>query len=400
MIEQDRVSGISIVCVFNDIDVRQDCLDRSIDAYKGSVAVDYIPVDNTSHEFTSAGAALNHGARLARHDVIVFVHQDVYLHSLDRIAQAATTMAGDAWGILGANGVANDGRSVGRLRDRVQLIGANSPDPSEVDSLDEVLFLVRRDRVLREPLSEDPQLAWHAYAVEYGLRLRSKGLRVGAVNLAITHNSLTINLDKLDVAHRRVAQLHPNLLPVATTCGLVAANTPRWKKVGALRRHSWRVRWLRESAAARKVSGQISVPVVLADIRHDIDLLDYSDAAPLHLFNYDNSGGFAEYETERLEVLRRNRPVFCRSTRNYDDLESEIARMPASSSWLVTDISLEHLRGFHGIIDKDSCIAGVQGNAIWLAGGSIIKVLPEQWRAPRAVPLRPRISGRTVAFQS
>ena len=118
MTEPNRIRGISIVCVFNNAEVRKDCLDRSIDAYGGPVPVDYIPVDNTAHDFRSAGAALNHGAARARHEVVVFVHQDVFLHSLDRIAQAAALLDGDEWGVLGANGVTDRGVSVGRIRDR------------------------------------------------------------------------------------------------------------------------------------------------------------------------------------------------------------------------------------------------------------------------------------------
>ena len=397
MTDPGRIAGISIVCVFNDAAVRRDCLDRAIDAYSGAVSVDFVPVDNTGHQFPSAGAALNHGATRAIHDVIVFAHQDVYLHSVDRITEAATFLLDDAWGVLGANGVSHSGASVGRLRDRVQLIGDSSAAPTEVDSLDEVLFMIRRDRVLQDPLSEDGGLAWHAYAVEYGLRMRSKGLRVGALNLAITHNSLTINLDKLDAAHGRIAQLYPEALPVATTCGRIGPGPSRWRRVGALRDHGWRLRWLRESGVARKLHSQLPVPVVLVDIRHDVDLLDFSAARPLYLFNFDDVGGFAEFDTKPLRLLRRERALICASSRNGDDLWSQLEQVPAAESWLVTNIGLEDLRGLRRHVDVDSCIAGVQSNGIWLAGGPVTRALPEQWSGPRAVPLRARVSARPTA---
>lgn len=186
MIDHHAALGISIICVFNNLSVRRNCLDRSIEAYTGPASIDFIPIDNTAHTFKTAGAALNHGASRARHDVVVFVHQDVYFHSIDELVRAASFLTHDDWGLLGANGVTSLGRSAGRLRDRVQLIGSSAPAPVEVDSLDEVLFMVRRDRVLEYPLTEDNDLAWHAYAVEYGIRMRAQGLRVGAVNLAVT----------------------------------------------------------------------------------------------------------------------------------------------------------------------------------------------------------------------
>ena len=162
--------GISIVCVYNDLAVRRECLDRSIEAYVGGVDVDYVAVDNTTHAFSTAGAALNHGARKARHELVAFVHQDVYLHSINRLVDAGVAFKDGTWGLLGANGVTSKGENVGRLRDRAQVIGAHAPSPVEVDSVDEVLFMAPRDLVLNNPISEDGALAWHAYAVEYGLR--------------------------------------------------------------------------------------------------------------------------------------------------------------------------------------------------------------------------------------
>jgi hypothetical protein len=102
--------------------VRRQCLDRSIKKYSGDVDIDYVPVNNTTHAFASAGAALNHGAQKARHDLVVFVHQDVYLHSIDRLFVSGAAFNNGTWGLLGANGITSQSESVGCLRDRTQLI--------------------------------------------------------------------------------------------------------------------------------------------------------------------------------------------------------------------------------------------------------------------------------------
>ncbi len=250
-----RREPVSVVCVFSDAEVRRRCLDRSIEDHRREAEVEYLPIDNTDGSFPTAGAALNHGAALARNDYIVFVHQDVYLHSLRRLEYAAGMLADDPGiGVLGAAGITAGGECVGRIRDRVILLGRPASRPSEVDSLDELLFMVPRSLIAREPLSEAPELAWHAYAVEYGLRARSLGLRVCTLDLPLTHNSLTTNLDRLDVAYAAVAAHHPRALPVrsnlrmdrrAGTCG-----------GGALAAHRWRYRWLRESLAAMPADGR------------------------------------------------------------------------------------------------------------------------------------------------
>src|ERR1700680_3047367 len=107
-------ASVSIICVYNDLAVRQQCLDRSIEALGHEASdVEYIPVDNVSGSYPSAGAALNHGASLAKNEVLAFVHQDVFLHSLTALKEAARQMSAGGFGLLGAVGIGSDGRIVG-----------------------------------------------------------------------------------------------------------------------------------------------------------------------------------------------------------------------------------------------------------------------------------------------
>lgn len=390
--QEQRVRGISIVCVFNDLEMRQDCLDRSIAAYTGDVDVDYIPVDNRRHEFTSAGAALNHGAARARHDVVVFVHQDVYLHSIDRIAHVGAQLNGDTWGILGASGAPSQGQFIGRMRDRVQVIGRNADLPLEVESLDEVMFMIRRDRVLDAPLTTDPDLAWHAYAVEYGLRMRRRGLGVGAVNLAITHNSLTVNLARLAAGHDRVGALYPDLLPVRTTCGLIGSRTWSWRDAPVIRSHGWRLGWLARSLRSIRPGQALGVPVVFGDIRTDVDLLGFNAKAPLKVVNLDAQGGFARYAHDTIRLDRSGSPVDFRAVASVDQLLDEVAALPAAGSVLLADLAMKDLSRFVDRLPNQSeWLLGLQQGAIWMLGGPVVRELPSEWTARQAVPLSSRL---------
>ncbi len=383
-----RLPGISVVCVFNDPKVREECLDRSIAANSGAVDVDYVPVDNTGHAFSTAGAALNHGASLARHDVVVFAHQDVYLHSVDRLAAVAAHLAGEQWGVLGANGFSRGAESVGMIRDRVQLIGSDEVVPREVDSLDEVLFMVRRDRVLSHPLTEDPDLAWHAYAVEYGLRMRRLGLGVGAANLAVTHNSLTINLARLDVAHRRVAALYPERLPVQTTCGEVGERSSTWKDAPVIRDHRWRLRWLRSSKRAMAARQVLDVPVVLGDIRMDVD--DLNTGGRLNVVNLDRVGGFVGDAPGAIQLTRRDTDVVFWAAATVEEVLEVAASLAPSESVLLADLSAGDLPALTGRLPEGfDWLLGLHDDTTWLLGGPAARDLPDQWFEPRAVPLGP-----------
>ncbi len=134
--------------------------------------------------------------------------------------------------------------------------------------------MIERDRAVADPLSEDPDLAWHAYAVEYGARVRDQGLRVVATDLPLTHNSMTVNLDRLAEAHARVA----SSIPATCRCRPPAASFASPGSVRAGGRcfavAAGRPRGLRESVLAVRLARQAGVrasDVALADIRLDID---------------------------------------------------------------------------------------------------------------------------------
>lgn len=264
---------ISIVCVFNDRDVLESCLSRSVSAGRADAPqTEFLPVDNRNGEFPTAGAALNHGARLAHNEVIVFVHQDVVLHSLAELERAAGILMDDLEiGVIGAVGIDHRRRVVGRMRDRVVQIGESAAVPRDVDSLDEVLLMIRRELVLNSPLTEEPALAWHAYGVEYSARVRRAGMRATAMDLILTHNSLTTNLDRLDLAHRMVGEHYPELLPIRTTCGTVYQGDGPGGLARAARRVRGAAIWWEESWEARALRRETQAPIVLADIRLLVD---------------------------------------------------------------------------------------------------------------------------------
>ncbi|WP_372593641.1 glycosyltransferase [Actinotalea sp.] len=339
MVGSPRRTPVSIVCVFNDPEVRVSCLDRSIRAGLDEAPdTEYIPVDNTSGQYASAGAALNAGARRARHGVVVLVHQDVYLHSLAALERAAGALEDDpSTGLVGAVGVAATGSVAGVVRDRVVIIGRQSSAPVPVDSLDEVLFMIEADRLHREPLSEDPDLAWHAYAVEYGARVRRQGLRVVAADIPLTHNSMTTNLDRLAEAHARVAQLYPELVPLRTTCGIVRDAHRRSRFATLLRRRHGAATWIRESVTAtdlaRRVGSRTS-DVLLADIRLLIDdALDALGASGLDILNLDVPAPDVSWDVA--ELRRRERDVSA-ARATVDDVVASLGESRRERAVLVT----------------------------------------------------------------
>lgn len=380
---------VSVICVFNDPGVRRGCLDRSIADLREEAMVEYLPIDNVDGRFETAGAALNHGASLARHDHLVFVHQDVYLHSLASLEATAGALADDpAIGLIGAFGVDSSGGVVGRIRDRVILSGTPLERPTEVASLDEVLFMAPRAQVLREPLSEAPDLAWHAYAIEYGLRVRSLGLRVCATDIPLTHNSSTTNLDRLDVAYDAVAASYPGDVPLPATCGTVGAPSRLRRRAGILRPHRWRYRWLRESAvvhAARRIAG--GGRCVLGDIRLDIDeVLASNRGTPLRVVNLERGPGFVGGH-HPLQLARDGRPISFAS-HPMPELTDIVSGLAPDASMLVTDLRIADLKALAPHLPAAPRVLGFRREiGLWILLGAAAGARPREWRSPKARPL-------------
>jgi hypothetical protein len=387
-----RREPVSVVTVFNDPAVRESCLDRSIEAHRDdALDVDYVPVSNVDGAFASAGAALNHGVGQSRHEYVVFVHQDVYLHSLTALEMAAGMLAEDETiGLLGAIGVTADGRFFGQLRDRVILLGDPAAHPAPVDCVDEALFIVPRRLLEREPLTEDPNFAWHAYAVEYGLRARAQGLRVRAVDIPLTHNSLTVNLDRLDVAYAALAASYPGAMPVMTPQGLVGGPARARDRTSFLSAHRWRYRWLRESRDARAGSRAAGgSPCILADIRMDVDelLAHVSSDPPLLIVNVDHHGSFVDARPAPLSLMRAGLPIRVASA-TLAEVPATVTRSAQGGPALVTNLDLEGVELLSSELPRERRIVGFRTSiGYWMLTGVSPESTPDAWRSRRATPL-------------
>ena len=351
--------------------------------------MEYLRIENVNGTYPTAGEALNHGVSLATNDVVIFVHQDVFLHSLTALKQAAGQMLAGGFGVLGAVGVRSDGRLIGRIRDRVVLEGDPVVQPTDVDSLDEVLFLAPRSQLLTDPITECRDMAWHAYAVEYGLRMRRQGLRTGVVDIPLTHNSLTINLARLDTAHQAIAACYTDLLPVRTTCGTVTGKTAQGGGHVWFPSHRWRYRWLLDSIVlqgVRRAAGPI--PSVLADIRHDVDeVIDRAPGRRLHIINCSSDRRFVTDGLDPLEFPRRDGTVLFTEC-SISDIPAVLASGSSESWLLLTNLSQPDIKVLAPNLGKIPHVLGFHApTGFWLLLGAAFTDLPPRWLSRRATPL-------------
>lgn len=390
---------VTIVCVYNDPDVLRTCLEASIaTGMPDAPQTQFVPVDNRGNPFSTAGAALNHGARQAVNEVVVFVHQDVVLHSLVALEQAAhVLLSHPEIGIMGAVGIDDHRRIVGRIRDRVVAIGIPAPTPRDIDSLDEVLFMITREQVLREPLAEDPTLAWHAYGVEYSCRVRRAGLRATAFDVPITHNSLTVNLARLDEAHRRVGEEYPELLPIHTTCGTIHRGDGPGGLSRTLRRGRGAAIWWGESVEARYLGRSVpGSPVVLADIRLVIDeAVTIAGMRSLRVLDLepDAAGRAPVRDVERFGI------PFTVESVAYEDVPALLAERTPDELLLISGID-RHRLGELGLSAHAAHVVGYwKDTGIWALVGAAPEAVAPLWAETRNRPFAGILPERGFATQ-
>jgi hypothetical protein len=194
--------------------------------------------------YASASSAFCAAMAQCQHDVVVFVHQDVYLPKpwgaqLMRSVQALST-SDPAWAVLGVYGSQPNGKQVGCVwSSGLQAVfGAPFEQPRAVHSIDEVLIVLRRS----SGVTFDPALpGYHLYATDLVQTALSRGLGAYVISAPVVHNS------------RPVLYLAADYFKAyAYVCGKWQHRLPIYNNVARLTRRGpayWRLRarhWLNE----------------------------------------------------------------------------------------------------------------------------------------------------------
>ena len=174
----------------------------------------------------NAAEGLNAGIEQARHEIVVLVHQDVYLPEgwpARLVAQwRLAEQQGGPLGVAGVFGVLDRGvpfDAIGRVVHRDRLLSHRSL-PADVDGLDELLMVLPRDT----PLRVDGDLGWHLYGTDLALQAQQKGLRVVVVDAPCHHNSLTGRVPwQYRESERVLARKWEEFLPIHTNLSSIGS---------------------------------------------------------------------------------------------------------------------------------------------------------------------------------
>lgn len=175
----------SVIVVSNNNDILESTLLISPDLKDGIEVV-------IERDAVSASAGYNAGIRKSSGDILVFVHQDVYLPEgwFKQLLQAVNYLNKEEphWGVLGVYGSGPDSVGHGHLYSTGLgcVVGTPLAHPVRIQTLDEVVLVLRRS----SGLCFDERLpGFHLYGADICLEAQRRALTCHVVEAFCIHNS-------------------------------------------------------------------------------------------------------------------------------------------------------------------------------------------------------------------
>ena len=204
----------SIVIACNDTKVMLDNLLRSPDICNHDL--------NIKQGFKKPCIAYNEAIKDCKEDIIIFVHQDVYLPEtfFGDLTVAIGKLCYANWGVLGVAGKLDE-LFFANVLDRKRLLKTNEIKPVEVYTLDELLLVIKKEKFKQLQFDEDiPN--HHLFGTDICLQAETLGLRNYVIDAYCEHNSSLVTLPKCyQISEKYIQRKWAHLLPIHTTCSII-----------------------------------------------------------------------------------------------------------------------------------------------------------------------------------
>lgn len=208
---------MTIVCAVSDTQILNENL----------LASSFL-IENPDHQLvalrnsSSAATAYNQAIREAENNLIIFAHQDLFFPPswLSELENALNQIEAvdPNWGVLGVWGVAKTGQTWGHVYSTGWgVIGKPFPRPMEVQTLDEIVLILRK----ASELWFDERLPhFHLYGTSICLSASELGLKCYAIPAFCIHNTeqiLTLPAE-FYTCYRYIKRVWKEQLPIHTSC--------------------------------------------------------------------------------------------------------------------------------------------------------------------------------------
>ncbi len=172
--------------------------------------------------YLSAAKAYNEAIDGSKGELIIFLHQDVYLPTgwLSRLKTCVDALdrQDPNWGVAGCWGVTQNGQGYGHIYSTgVHVLGSRFDDPKPVQTLDEVVLIMRRQSGLR---FDEGLPGFHFYGTDLCMAAAALNRRCYAISAFCVHNSnyLRVLPNEFYEGYRYIKKSWRERLPIHTSC--------------------------------------------------------------------------------------------------------------------------------------------------------------------------------------
>lgn len=221
---------VSVICVYNNEKQLTMQLKRSLEFQ--NIQLEFIEIDNRFGKYESASKALNYGAEIAKGDVLIFSHQDIYLKTENEIRELAKVIDKcDVGTIIGTQGVVEKSKKY-----YSNLTAGEKYDPElnyeyekklyEVACVDEGMFGMKKATWEMHHFDEIICNNWHLYTVEQCLYARSHSAKIYVYPSQIHHFSIgRISIGYMKNMRELCKKYRKSFKYIWTTCYKVRTNS-------------------------------------------------------------------------------------------------------------------------------------------------------------------------------
>jgi hypothetical protein len=175
--------------------------------------------------FKSAAIAYNSALEETKTDLIVFIHQDVFLP--DRwlrdlkFALSVLDRKDPEWGVLGSWGFTEQDDYIGYCYSTGWgIMGKSFRQPTKIQTLDELILITRKSSGLR---FDNDLPYYHLYGTDICMRAYSKGMNCYSISAFCVHNTDQIYFlpKEFYKCYKHVKKKWRHFLPIHTPCAKI-----------------------------------------------------------------------------------------------------------------------------------------------------------------------------------
>lgn len=180
----------SIICIYNKTKLKQE-LEKSLDCQE-NIEYEKIFIDNTQQKYKNAKDALIEATQKTNGKYLLFLHQDIIFENKNTLKILYDNLEKqEDFGIAGVAGQREKKvfSNITHGKNRTRVSNEILEDVVEVDTVDECLFVIKKNNLMQYNFDSLICNTWHLYSVEYSLMMKVAGKKIIVIPIQIYHAS-------------------------------------------------------------------------------------------------------------------------------------------------------------------------------------------------------------------